>query len=88
MVSLLQFAQDKSNRAAHNGTTHANETAHQHEHAHDARLAKAHTAQDADFLCLVDHDHDERTDDVERRHENDQANHRRHNELFIFQSIP
>ena len=87
VISLLQFAQDKPNRAAHNGAAHANETTHQHEHAHHARLAKAHATQDADFLCLVNHHHDKRADDVECSDQDNQTNHRSHNELFVIHPL-
>ena len=83
VVSLLQLAEHKSNSSTHNRSANANETAHQHKNAHHPRLAKAHATQDANFLCLVNHHHDKRADDVKRSDQNNQTNHRRHNELFV-----
>ena len=83
MISLLQLAKHKANGATHNRTTHANKAAHEHKDAHHATFAQAHAAEDADFLGLVNHHHNQATDDIECSHQNDKANHRRHDELFV-----
>ena len=44
MVGFLQLAEHKTDSTAGNRAAHADKTAHEHEHAHDARFAEAHAA--------------------------------------------
>ena len=87
MVGLLQLAKHQANRATDNRTAHTDKASHEHKHTHNARLAEAHAAKDSDFLGLVDDHHDKATDDIECSHQDDKANHRRHDELFIIHPL-